>query len=192
MNKVSLKLKSINLSSVRFHAGGIGLGIAAVIVFGTIGVPRSSIIQPFYNQQLRWRAEAPNITLHSASKDSVELKELRGEDIGLIFLMSTCQYSQDLKRKVTENNHELAVDRLFFITLGTAVENDNSRKAKKITSGFATRSSVLRDTTGEIFRAYRIKAVPSAYWISNEGVVVDFAVGYGPTFQLISRISDLQ
>ncbi|MCE2441185.1 MAG: redoxin domain-containing protein [Candidatus Latescibacteria bacterium] len=190
MDYISHKLKSINLSTFHFHVVGIGLGIVAVIVFGAIGVPQSSIVQPLYNEQLPWRTEAPNIRLPTASGDSVEMKELLGKNLGLVFMTPTCEYSQDLKRELIETIKEPPVDQLFFVSGGTAAANDNSPEADKTQARFTSRFSVVQDTTGKIFRAYKISGVPSAYWISEAGVVMDFAVGFGPTLQLINRIAD--
>ena len=139
MDYFILKLKSLNLSSVRFHALGIGLGMVAVILLGAIGVPQSPIIQPLYNEQLPWRAEAPNITFHTGSGDSAELNELRGRILGLVFMSPTCQYSQDLKRELIETKIELPVDQLFFVSRGTAAANDNSTEVDEIEARFTSR-----------------------------------------------------
>ena len=192
MDYIALKLKSLNLSSVRCHALGISLGTVAVIVLGAIGAPQSSIIQPFYNEQLPWRAEAPNITYHTGSGDSAKLNELRGMMLGVVFMSPTCQYSQDLKRELIETKIELPFDQLFFISRGTATPNDNSPEDDEIEARFTSRFSVVQDTTGEIFRAYEIGRVPSAYWISEAGVIVDFAFGFGPALQLVNRIANLR
>ena len=183
-------LKSMSLSSVRIHAAGIGLGIAAVIVFCAIGVPQSSIVQPISNDQLPWRTEAPNIKFHTESGDSVEVEDLRGMNLGLVFMTPTCQYSQDLRRELIETRKQLPADQLFFISRGTAESNKNPRETNEVADRFTNRFSILQDTSGEMFRAYKINGVPSAYWISEAGVVVDFAVGFGPTLQLINRIAD--
>ena len=190
MDNFTLKLKSLNLSPIGFHAAGIGLGIVAVIVLGAIGVPQSSIIQPLYDEQLPWRTEAPNITYDAGSGDSVELNELRGRILGLVFMSPTCQYSQDLKRELTETKKELPVDQLFFVSRGTAVASDNSPELDEIDARFTSRFSVVQDTTGEIFRAYKINGVPCAYWISEAGVVGDFAVGFAPSLQLVNRLAN--
>ena len=185
-----LKLKLMDPSAVRIHAAGIGLGIAAVIVFGAIGIPQSSIVQPIYNEQLPWRTEAPNIKLQSESGDLVEVKELHGKNLGLVFMTPTCQYSQDLKRELVESRKHLPADRLFFISRGTEESNSNPGETNKDADRFNTRFPISQDTSGEIFRAYEINGVPCAYWISEAGVVVDFAVGSDPTLQLINRIAD--
>ena len=192
MDYTTLKLKLSNLSSVRFHALGIGLGLVAVIVLGAIGVPQSSIIQPFYNEQLRWRTEAPNITFHTGSGDSAELNELRGRILGLVFMSPTCQYSQYLKRELIETKIELPVEQLIFVIRETAATNANSPVADEIEARFTSRFSVVQDTTGEVFRAYKINGVPSAYWISEAGAIVDFAVGFGPALQLVNRLANLR
>ena len=190
MDYTTLKLRLSNLSSVQFHALGICLGLVAVIVFGAIGVPRSSIIQPLHNAQLPWRTEAPNTTFNTTSGDSIELNNLRGSNLGLVFMSPTCQYSEDLKRELTQTRKQLPVDQLFFISRGTGESNNDPRETNEVADGFTTRFSVVEDTTGEMFRAYKINGVPSAYWISETGVVVDFAVGFGPSLRLINRLAN--
>ncbi len=166
------------------HATGCAFGIVCIVLVLSIDKPQSALIQWTSMDSLPWRSEAPNFSFKSETGDLIDLSALHGTNVGLIFLSSRCAYSQNLKQQLIDqhsSNH--IVQRLVFIN--DFDEREVTEETQKLDDTFRARFTVVQDTTGETFQAYRVRSVPQIYWIDELGKIKDSATGLPATLRLI-------
>lgn len=182
-------MRTAEQSRVWAHGAGLALGIICVALLALTEMPRSSVIQLSYKDRLLWRSDAPNFLLESVSSDSFELSASQGKDIGLIFMMPSCPYSQELKQYLVEEDNKGLAEHLVFITTGSMDENKLTPELKDVEDKFRTMFTVLQDTASSTFSAYKIGNVPQVYWVNESGQIRDSAVGLDATRQLIKHFA---
>ena len=168
--------------SRRPHATGCAFGIMCTILVFSIDKPQSALIQWTSIDSLPWRSEAPNFSFKSETDDLINLSALRGTNVGLVFISSRCAYSQNLKQQLFDQ-HSSSAERLVFIN--DFDEREVPEETQKLDDSFQTRFTVVQDTTGETFQAYRVRGVPHIYWIDESGKIKDSAAGLPATLRLI-------
>ena len=173
------------------HGVGLAVGISVVALLSTTEMPRSTIIQLAYKDRLLWRAHAPNFSLESATGDSFELSASEGKDIGLVFMTPTCPYSQELKQYLMDEDQKGLSKHLVIIFFPSIDESNLTSKIKEVENEFRTLFTVLQDTAGVAFSAYKIRNVPQVYWVNKSGQIRDSAVGLDDTRQLIKHLAQL-
>ncbi len=166
------------------HATGCAFGIVCIILVFSIDKPHSALIQWTSSDSLPWRSEALDFSFKSETGDLVDLSAFRGTNVGLIFVSSRCAYSQNLKQQlIDQHSSDQIAKRLVFIN--DFDERELPEETQKLDDLFQTRFTVIQDTTGETFQAYRIRGVPHIYWIDELGKIKDSAAGLPATLRLI-------
>ena len=164
------------------HATGYAFGIVCVILVFSIDKPQSALIQWTSMDSLPWRSEAPDFSFKSETGDLIDLSALRGTNVGLVFVSSRCAFSQDLKQQLIDQ-HSSSAERLVFIN--DFDEREVPEETQKLDDLFRARFTVVQDTTGETFQAYRVRSVPQIYWIDELGNIKDSAAGLPAALRLI-------
>ncbi|MYD59829.1 MAG: redoxin domain-containing protein [Gemmatimonadetes bacterium] len=170
------------------HATGCAFGIGCVILVFSIDKPQSALIQWTSSDSLPWRSEAPNFSFKSETDDLIDLSALRGTNVGLVFVSSRCAFSQNLKQQLIDQ-HSSSAERLVFIN--DFDERELPEETQKLDDLFQTRFTVVQDTTGETFQAYRVRSVPHIYWIDELGKIKDSAAGLPATLRLIRYFDEM-
>lgn len=181
-------MRTAEQSRVWIHGAGLAFGIICVALLALTEMPRSSVIQLSYKDRLPWRSDAPNFSLESVTGDSFVLSASQGKDIGVIFMMPTCPYSQELKQYLVEEDNKELAEHLVFITTGSIEESKLTSELKDLEEAFRTMFTVLQDTASATFSAYKIGNVPQMYWVNESGQIRDSAVGLDATHQLIKHL----
>ena len=181
-------MRTAEQSRVWIHGAGLALGIICVALLAVTEMPRSSVIQLSYKDRLPWRSDAPNFSLQSVTGDSFELSATQGKAIGVIFMMPTCPYSQELKQYLVEEDNNGLAEHLIFLTTGSIEESKLTPELKDLEDKFRNFFTVLQDTAGTTFSAYKIGNVPQVYWVNKSGQIRDSAVGLDATYQLINHL----
>lgn len=181
-------MRTVEQSRVWIHGAGLALGIICVALLAVTKMPHSSIIQLSYKDRLPWRSDAPNFSLESVTGNSFELSASQGKDIGVIFMMPTCPYSQELKQYLVEEENKGLTEHLVFITTGSIEESKLTSELKDVEDTFQNLFTVLQDMAGTTFTAYKIGNVPQIYWVNESGQIRDSAVGLDATRQLIKLL----
>lgn len=182
-------MRTAEQSRIWTHGVGLAFGIICVALLALTEIPRSSVIQLSYKDRLPWRSDAPNFSLESVTGDSFELSASQGKDIGVIFMMPTCPYSQELKQHLVEEDNNGLAEHLVFITTGSIEESKQTPELKDLEDKFRNFFTVLQDTAGTTFSAYKIGNVPQVYWVNKLGQIRDSAVGLDATHQLIKYLA---
>ena len=166
------------------HATGCTFGIVCVILVFSIDKPQSALIQWTSMDSLPWRSEAPDFSFKSETGDLIDLNALRGTNVGLVFMSSRCAFSQNLKQQlIDQHSSDHIAQRLLFIN--DFDEHELSEETQKLDDSFRARFTVVQDTTGETFQAYRVRGVPQIYWIDELGKIKDSATGLPATLRLV-------
>lgn len=161
---------------------GCAFGIVCIVLVFSIDKPQSALIQWTSIDSLSWRSEAPDFSFRSETGDLIDLNALLGTKVGLVFVSSRCAFSQDLKQQLIDQHSSLA-ERLVFIN--DFNERELPEETQKLDDLFRARFTVVQDTTGETFQAYRVRSVPQIYWIDELGKIKDSAAGLSATLRLI-------
>jgi cytochrome c biogenesis protein CcmG, thiol:disulfide interchange protein DsbE len=127
---------------------------------------------------------APNFDLEGIDGSKIQLEELRGSPIVINFWASwcpPCRAEMPALQRVTEkyndqNLHVLAVN---------LTDRDNISSVEKFIKSYGLTFPVLFDRTGGTASAYRIKALPTTYFINENGIISDIIIGGPMTEPLI-------
>ena len=172
------------------HATGCAFGIVCIILVFSIDKPQSALIQWTSIDSLPWRSEAPDFSFRSETGDLLDLSALRGINVGLVFVSSRCAYSQNLKQQlIDQHSSDHIAKRLVFIN--DFDERELLEETQKLDDSFQARFTVVQDTTGETFQAYRIRSVPHIYWIDALGKIKDSATGLPATLRLVRYLVEI-
>ena len=169
-------------------ATGCAFGIVCVILVFSFDKPHSALIQWTSMDSLPWRSEAPDFSFKSETGDLIDLSAFRGTNVGIVFVSSRCAFSQNLKQQLIDQ-HSSSAERLVFIN--DFDEREVPEETQKLDDTFRARFTVVKDTTGETFQAYRVRGVPHIYWIDELGKIKDSAGGLSNTLKLIRYFADM-
>ena len=170
------------------HVTGCTFGIVCISLVFSIDKPHSALIQWTSIDSLPWRSEAPDFSFKSETGDQIDLNALRGTNVGLVFISSRCAYSQQLKQQLMDQHSSLAKHLVFINDFD---EREFSEEIQKLDDTFQTRFTVIQDTTGETFQAYRVRGVPHIYWIDESGKIKDAAAGLPATLRLVQYLVEM-
>lgn len=172
------------------HVTGCTFGIVCISLVFSIDKPHSALIQWTSIDSLPWRSEAPDFSFKSETDDLINLGAFRGTNVGLVFVSSRCAYSQQLKQQLMDQHRsDLMAERLVFIN--DFDEHELSEETQKQDDLFRARFTVVQDTTGETFQAYRVRGVPHIYWINESGKIKDSATGLPATLRLVQYLVEM-
>ena len=167
---------------------GCAFGIVCVILVFSIDKPHSALIQWTSSDSLPWRSEAPDFSFKSETGDLIDLSAFRGTNVGIVFVSSRCAFSQNLKQQLIDQ-HSSSAERLVFIN--DFDEREVPEETQKLDDTFRARFTVVQDTTGETFQAYRVQGVPHIYWVDKLGRIKDSAGGLPATLRLVRCFADM-
>lgn len=172
-------------TSIRYRVLGISLGIILASILFFAEFPESGIIRLSPgNDGLSWGTPTPNVLLRPIDrKEPINISVLNGQDVGIVFSSIGCPYSQKMMRKLINVGDMKFSSQVFFISQYSS--NQPSEALQAMRDSFQSRFTVVVDTTGEIFKAYNVKAVPSALWVSKSGHIRDAVSGFDDTRKLI-------
>ena len=161
------------------------MSCAAVVLFLTLR-PSASAISPVtwtkpssnpLSEVLQLGEAAPDFDLPTVEGGTVALSMLQGNPVLLAFVTAECPYCQKLKKKLEA--FELNADQqLVLICTG----EDGARKIRET---YSFTYPVLIDSAGAISQAYKAPGVPTVYQLNAQGNVVDWAVGWPPTWDFV-------
>ena len=109
---------------------------------------------------------SPGFALEGLDGSEVSLARLQGKVVVLNFWASwcgPCRLEMPDFQKAWEEHQEQGV-----VFVGIAVD-DTASEASKFAEQVGVTYPLALDTTGDVARAYRIRAVPSTYFIDREG-----------------------
>ena len=150
-------------------AGGIWIWASAVPAEATTGglipSPRVGFL-------------APDFSLESLSGDQISLSDMRGKVIVLNLWASwcpPCRAEMPALQRVYQANHERGLEVLAV----NMTSQDNIAAVEDFVQEFNLTFPILLDTRGEVGNAYLMRALPTTFFIDQDGVIQRVIVG-GP------------
>ena len=121
---------------------------------------------------------APDFTLDSLSGDPISLSDMRGKTIVLNLWASwcpPCRAEMPAIQRVYQENHERGLEVLAV----NMTAPDNLAAVEKFVQEFNLTFPIMLDTSGEVGNTYLMRALPTTFFIDQEGVIRRVIVG-GP------------
>ena len=121
---------------------------------------------------------APDFTLESLSGEQISLSDLRGKAIVLNLWASwcpPCRAEMPALQRVYQENHERGLEVLAV----NMTAQDNITAVEDFVQEFNLTFPILLDASGEVGNAYLMRALPTTFFIDQEGIIQRVIVG-GP------------
>jgi len=118
--------------------------------------------------------EAPDFTLKDLDGNSVRLNDLRGKVVFLNFWATWCPPCRAEMPDIKEV-YQKYIDRDVVI-LGIDIQETPVKVRSFVEDGGYTWTMLL-DDTGEIATLYKVRAIPTSYFIDSEGIIKAVAIG---------------
>lgn len=153
------------------------------------------LLPPSETQQISAAArqgfKAPDFELQSLSGDSVRLSDLEGRAVLLNFWASWCGPCQ-AEMPAFQEVHEAYSEDDFVILAVNMTGQDNIADVNRFVDQYGLTFTILLDELNQVGRLYAVRALPSTYFISREGIITEVVVG-GPLPEALlhARVADL-
>jgi len=130
---------------------------------------------------------APDFTLPRANGTSLELSDLRGRAVFLNFWATWCTFCieemPDMQRIADQYGDDLVV---LGVNAGNSVE-EGSSFAERVGAQY----ELVYDTSQEVVRGYRVRAMPTSYFITPNGEIIDAQFGFMTYDDMVEKVDRL-
>ncbi|MGQ9583822.1 MAG: redoxin domain-containing protein [Anaerolineae bacterium] len=138
------------------------------------GAPLAPATSPARKVGTEMGSLAPDFTLQDLDGNEVSLSSLRGRPVLLNFWATWCpgcriEFPDFAKAHHTYQEQGLAIVAVNFM--------ENPDSVRKFVEAQGVPFLVLLDPKGQVLSAYRVRAIPSSFFLDREGVVVRRVVG---------------
>lgn len=136
---------------------------------------------------------ASDFTLNNLQGDTVTLSELKGQKVYLKFWASWCPTCLNGLAELNELSDGMQDFVVYTIVApGTSGEKDSEAfKAWFAELGYDN-IEVLFDESGQVFKDYQVRAVPTSVYIGTDGVVVAKAPGHFGNDKITMQFNDIK
>jgi cytochrome c biogenesis protein CcmG/thiol:disulfide interchange protein DsbE len=129
---------------------------------------------------------APDFSLQTSDGETIRLSELRGRPVLLNIWASWCTPCK-AEMPALQRTYQTYVSQGFVILGINAANQDDSAQAISFAAAQGLTFPILLDASGEVSRAYQVRALPSSFFINSQGVIQDIVVG-GPMSEALLQI----
>ena len=123
---------------------------------------------------------APEFTLPTARGKEIRLADLKGKQVGLVFVTAACPYCNKLEEQL--KTLSFSQDRQLLI-----ICRGGKTDAQKIEQTHVLAFPVLVDSTGVIHQAYKVAGVPLVYIVDEEGKIMAGTTGMPGAWEMIEK-----
>ncbi len=156
--------------------------LIALVVVGTLLIGRLPVVSPTAIGNV-----APDFALVDLDGNPIQLSELRGQPVFLNFWATWCTFCleemPDMQRIAEQFDDQLVV---LGVNAGDSVAAGD---------GFANRIGatyeLVYDTEQQVVAGYRVRAMPSSYFIDAEGRIVDAHLGFLTRDDMLEKVTAL-
>lgn len=116
--------------------------------------------------------KAPDFELVNMDGDKVSLKDYKGKNVILEIAMTSCPYCQQIESELVDFRKE--IEKMEGIEFVQVFPDDNIKEVEKYVKefdGIKTKHTLTGEEENEIFADYDTYAVPSFYFINEEGTI---------------------
>ena len=121
--------------------------------------------------------EAPDFTVYDVDGNAMKLSDYFGKPIVLNFWASWCGPCQMEMPAFEEKYKEIGNDVQFLIVNVTDGHRETVETASKFITNKGYTFPVLYDTSWEAVVSYNVNAMPTTYFIDENGCVATYAIG---------------
>jgi thiol-disulfide isomerase/thioredoxin len=129
---------------------------------------------------------APDFSLRSSLNETITLSELRGQPILINIWASWCSPCR-AEMPAMEHVYQEYKDQGFIILAVNATNQDDSDKALAFAQEYGLSFPILFDTDGGVSQKYRVRALPTSFFVDQQGIIQEVVVG-GPMAEALLRI----
>jgi peroxiredoxin len=119
---------------------------------------------------------APDFSLETLEGDTIKLADLRGQALLINFWATWCPPCR-AEMPAIQQVYERYRDQGFTV-LAVDLQEGNAEVAA-FTEQMGLTFPILMDRDGQVFSRYRVKALPSTYFVDREGIIREVTIG-GP------------
>ena len=134
---------------------------------------------------------APEISLSSLEGEIVNLSDFRGQVVLINIWASWCTPCKT-EMPAIQNMYDKYRDDGFVILAVNATNSDNINNVTNFVENQNLTFPILLDTEGIVSQKYQVQALPSSFFITQDGIINEVVIG-GPMAEALleSRISSL-
>lgn len=168
----------------------IGTIVLLVLVFGLISAITNNTIKDSKNVQeaANVNFKRPSFTLLGINSKKYFTDEVN-KPLVINFWASWCgpcrSEAPELVKLYKEYHNKIQI---FAVNL---TSSDSESDAKAFAKEFGFSFPVLLDTYGEVANLYKISGIPTSYFVSKDGIIIDSMTGFGGKDELDSKFSNL-
>lgn len=119
---------------------------------------------------------APDFVLPSIEGQEKSLADFRGKSLMLHFWATWCPPCQEEMPTFQKLYEELGPSGFTIVAINVG---ESPEEVKKFVKEKGLTFPVLLDSKGEVANRYRVRGLPTTYWIDPSGKIVDLTIG-GP------------
>jgi len=155
---------------------GLKIKLVAVSALLVAGLVMAGCTESAPNQSPQIGKPAPDFTLQSLDSQTVSLSDFRGQPVFLNFWTSWCGPCR-AEMPLIQTAHERQADQSQpAIILGV-----NMGESPSMAGGFMRENGlsfpVLLDITQTVARTYKVRAIPTTFFIDSEGIIQEIKIG---------------
>jgi cytochrome c biogenesis protein CcmG, thiol:disulfide interchange protein DsbE len=129
---------------------------------------------------------APDFTLPAASGELIKLSDLRGQPILVNFWASWCGPCRAEMPAMERVYQDYRSKGLQILAVNSTIQ-DTTQQASAFAGQNNLTFPILFDEQGDATRLYQVRALPTSYFIDENGVISEVVVG-GPMSEALLRI----
>ena len=128
---------------------------------------------------------APDFSLPTASGQTIELSDLRGQAVLVNLWATWCPPCREEMQSIEEVYKEYRDEGFTVLAVNMTYQDDPVRVMPFVTEQGLT-FPILLDETGEVANVYRMRSLPSSYFIRRDGTINEVVIG-GPMSEALLR-----
>ncbi len=129
---------------------------------------------------------APDFSLQNAQGETIQLSDLRGQAVLLNVWASWCTPCR-AEMPAMQRLYEEYQGRGFELLAVNSTVQDSPERALAFANELGLSFPILFDTQGEVTGLYQARALPTSFFIDQEGVIREVVIG-GPMAEALLRI----
>jgi peroxiredoxin len=159
------------------------LAVSAVWIFLTAAQPGSVSTQGIPAPQEGFFA--PDFTLPKLDGESLALSDFRGQPVLINLWASWCGPCR-AEMPAMERVYQEYQREGFMVLAVNATNQDSEEDARFFAQQYGLTFPILLDVTGEVSQIYRLRALPTSFFVDPEGIIREVVIG-GPMSEALLR-----
>jgi cytochrome c biogenesis protein CcmG, thiol:disulfide interchange protein DsbE len=130
--------------------------------------------------------QAPDFELVESDGKTIQLSSLRGNPVLINFWASWCAPCKAEMPAMEHVYQKYGKDGLQILAINSSIQ-DNRSNALAFTSQLGLSFPILFDENGIVSNSYKVRALPTSFFVDRQGIVRDVVIG-GPMAEALLEI----